>query len=417
VDLVGNHQGNPGPDCADDSEATQCRWTWRGSAHLPRPTLEADGDAILDRLQALGVRLITPVHLADNGIGGSAVFNPLFNSNNHFLNGSFYAVETAADLGVDFAFDPVQRFLTLSTGRDAFVPVTVYADIPAPHVNQRGLTADGRRFLEGMMRRGLLIDVDHMSQHTADNVLGVGAFAGRGVVVPAPCTDFKIAACRTASYPVVSSHSSFRDPRLWSGDPGYEPGHRSEGDKTREQVQRIRDIGGIVAPITRQAAIRTPDPRWSVADACPDTSWSFAQTYLDTVRAMGGQGVGIGTDFNGLNTQPEGRMVACTGRATATAVPYELLASLPGATRAAHAPLVPSGISSGGILRLLDVNVDGLAHYGLLPDFVQDVRDQGVSLEELAPLFRSAEDFIRTWEKACRWRDLYTPGFVDHACR
>ncbi|MBK8254246.1 MAG: membrane dipeptidase [Polyangiaceae bacterium] len=47
-----------------------------------------------------------------------------------------------------------------------------------------------------------------------------------------------------------------------------------------------------------------------------------------------------------------------------------------------------------------DFNVDGLAHYGLLPDMLQDLRNIGLTAEHLAPLFRSAEDYIRAWEMA-----------------
>lgn len=46
-----------------------------------------------------------------------------------------------------------------------------------------------------------------------------------------------------------------------------------------------------------------------------------------------------------------------------------------------------------------DINLDGMAHYGLLPDFLQDVRNIGMAHSELASLYRSAEDYIRVWER------------------
>ena len=49
--------------------------------------------------------------------------------------------------------------------------------------------------------------------------------------------------------------------------------------------------------------------------------------------------------------------------------------------------------------RDFDINIDGVAHYGMLPDFLQDVRNAGLSAGDLAPLFRSAEDYIQMWEK------------------
>ncbi len=51
-----------------------------------------------------------------------------------------------------------------------------------------------------------------------------------------------------------------------------------------------------------------------------------------------------------------------------------------------------------------DVNIDGVAHYGMLPDFLQDVANSHPRPAEvgtyLKPLFSSAEDYIQMWEKA-----------------
>ena len=40
-----------------------------------------------------------------------------------------------------------------------------------------------------------------------------------------------------------------------------------------------------------------------------------------------------------------------------------------------------------------DFNIDGLAHYGLFPDFLQDLKNVGLTDEQLTPLFNSAKDF------------------------
>jgi hypothetical protein len=50
-----------------------------------------------------------------------------------------------------------------------------------------------------------------------------------------------------------------------------------------------------------------------------------------------------------------------------------------------------------GTRRDYDINLDGVAHYGMLPDFIQDVRNAGLSAEDLAPLFRSANDYVEMW--------------------
>jgi hypothetical protein len=51
-----------------------------------------------------------------------------------------------------------------------------------------------------------------------------------------------------------------------------------------------------------------------------------------------------------------------------------------------------------GPRRDFDINIDGMAHFGMLPDFLQDVRNVGLTPEDLAPLFRSAYDYIQMWQ-------------------
>lgn len=50
--------------------------------------------------------------------------------------------------------------------------------------------------------------------------------------------------------------------------------------------------------------------------------------------------------------------------------------------------------------RDFDINLDGFAHYGMLPDFLQDLRNVGLSTQQLAPLFRSAEAYLRMLQRA-----------------
>jgi len=50
--------------------------------------------------------------------------------------------------------------------------------------------------------------------------------------------------------------------------------------------------------------------------------------------------------------------------------------------------------------RTVDFNTEGMIHIGLLPELIEDVRRDGLSDAELEPLFRSAEGYIRMWERA-----------------
>jgi microsomal dipeptidase-like Zn-dependent dipeptidase len=50
--------------------------------------------------------------------------------------------------------------------------------------------------------------------------------------------------------------------------------------------------------------------------------------------------------------------------------------------------------------RTLDFNTEGLVHIGLLPELIEDARRDAVDEADLEPLFRSAEGYIRMWERA-----------------
>jgi hypothetical protein len=63
-----------------------------------------------------------------------------------------------------------------------------------------------------------------------------------------------------------------------------------------------------------------------------------------------------------------------------------------------------------------DINFDGVAHYGLLPDLFQDMKNVGLETTDLNPLFHSGEDFARMWTKCLNAADainhprLYLPA-------
>ena len=79
------------------------------------------------------------------------------------------------------------------------------------------------------------------------------------------------------------------------------------------------------------------------------------------------------------------------GSPGAPAIPYPQIASLYASDGSMHRAI------SGG--RDWDVNLDGVAHYGLIPDLLQDLRNLGLPESELDSLYRSAEDYIRVWER------------------
>ena len=50
--------------------------------------------------------------------------------------------------------------------------------------------------------------------------------------------------------------------------------------------------------------------------------------------------------------------------------------------------------------RVLDFNTEGMVHVGLIPELIEDTRRTGATDADLEPLFRSAEGYLRMWERA-----------------
>jgi hypothetical protein len=58
--------------------------------------------------------------------------------------------------------------------------------------------------------------------------------------------------------------------------------------------------------------------------------------------------------------------------------------------------------------RIYDINVDGVSHYGLYPDWIEDLRQQaGQNIAD--DMARGAEAYLQVWERA--------EGITNDACR
>jgi hypothetical protein len=103
-------------------------------------------------------------------------------------------------------------------------------------------------------------------------------------------------------------------------------------------------------------------------------------------------GFGYGSDVNGFGAQ--------------------------GAPRGANAPnqvTYPFAGFGGAVIdkqvsgaRTYDINLDGVAHYGLYPDWIEDLRRQGGD-EIVADMARGPEAYLEMWERAL--------GIAGNACR
>ena len=336
----------------------------------------------IDDYHALGVRHIFPIHNFDNGFGGAATWmdtiaignayattewyaaadcpaTPAFNGDNGYGFKLFAAAET------DFMADFSQALSRAFLGLDAFNRPT-YPGLTTT-CNQKGLTSLGSFLVREMMHRKMIIDVDHMSIRALDQTLSLA---------------------EANSYPgIVASHVLMFELA--------DKATRHERMRTRDQLQRIAGVGGMIAAMTQPpegAVIGMPNSK--VVGDCPGSATTWAQMYEYAVDAMTINGVkpaiAFGTDFNGISAHNKPRFGSggCAASDDATRVSY---------------PFTLTGFGTFAQqqtgARAFDFNTEGLAHVGLLPDMVEDLKKVGLA-NDLDPLFGSAEAYIRMWEQA-----------------
>jgi microsomal dipeptidase-like Zn-dependent dipeptidase len=291
----------------------------RGDLKLAREVIGQE----LDWLYGLGVRQITPIHLINNAFGGTAIYLRFLETVNLFVTGERWTVEDAWETGVRYRIDhdgadlvdDAERTVAV-TGRHLramhrrtlldHIPGVrdMYEAVAAPrvrggHANERGLNQYGKILLQEMMKRGIIIDVDHMSEKSTETALTLA---------------------EENSYPVICSHTWFRD-LLFSAQIEFDPKKREhygtsdvhkvahEAGKRGDQIERISRLGGMVAPILNQGDIAglrwgMPDLAGKIAEPCAGTGTSFAQAYLYAVAKTGGRGVALGSDINGAAGLP-----------------------------------------------------------------------------------------------------------------
>ena len=74
--------------------------------------------------------------------------------------------------------------------------------------------------------------------------------------------------------------------------------------KRPDQVERIRQLGGLVAPIMALGELRdvgtvVPEQAGKVPNDCAGSSKTWAQAYLYAVQKMQGKNVALGSDVGG----------------------------------------------------------------------------------------------------------------------
>jgi len=430
---------------------------------------EAGVRLAVDKLHRLGVRKIIPTHLADNELGGAAIYSDTFSSSQVFSHDQCQPYDLATS-SASISFKAKHTTLPTWNGSALHTPDRNEAGLapalvldpgsPLGHVNRVGLLGPGRAAIAEMKRRGMLIDLQHSSDASKDAMLQTGAFltATTSPLADPLCTDLRRAECRKWAYPVLSSHGGPR--MLVSGDKG------SENSLTNDQLFRIIDMGGLIGVgMNPGKSPRYPGTTNAVVADCAGSSKANAQAFMKLRDMFEGRGltpqVAFGSDINGFDYHANPRFGAAgcyhegeglpvlgadcykpfdptaplsSGTSTTCSHPradaglaaaalqtaavrytYPTGTTAPTLSYGSNPALTPVVIrdGSGTITRVFDVNVDGLAHYGLVPDYVQDLANVGVTKEQLGALFQSAEAVLTTWDKACTFSDPSLPSGCD----
>jgi microsomal dipeptidase-like Zn-dependent dipeptidase len=241
-----------------------------------REPSRGDVKAEIDRLYRAGIRYVFPVHVIDNYFGGTALYEPEFPRATKYHFGQWPKIVCASRAdGITWR---------QTNGWDVLVSLALGeagGTIPTPTCpdgvgfkNARGLTELGKFALDEMMARGMMIDLDHSSQQTVDDMI-------------------RFAAAKPGSYPLASGHNGLRDDAR--GNPNV-----TEKSRTTAHYKAIIASKGV-------AGIGFGN--------------SSASEYILNVRkALGaapGLAINLGSDINGFTVMP--RPEKCEG---ATCVTY-----------------------------------------------------------------------------------------------
>jgi microsomal dipeptidase-like Zn-dependent dipeptidase len=321
---------------------------------------EAKVRAELDRYHELGVRVLFPVHKFDNAFSagdgdrnvgqlGSFVNSGHYSnftqdcpdSPSAFDNGGVtfgglnqpredYAAPAPNDLS-GFAENPLGALAP-------FLPDLQEPPLEGEWCQNAGLTPLGETLLLEMMKRGMVIEVDHLPRRSF-----VRAYE---LLVE-------------NDYPAVGSH-----------------GNTNRG--------ALYQLGGVS---------KLNLGRCAAADRAGAMGDSLRDRVAEIVANGGYPGEGFGFDLNGFAGGPRPRFGAdsdCGDVPQANPITYPFTSY--GGDVTFQEPQLGN--------RSVDFNTEGMVHLGLLPELIEDVRRDGVTDADLEPLFRSAEAYLRMWERA-----------------
>lgn len=315
--------------------------------------------AELDRYYEKGVRILFPVHKFDNAFSAGDGQREIIELANFAQTGHWSNfTDDCPDIPSVFDVGNV-AFGSLNEPRDDYfadppVDMSGFADNPirvllnhvglltggplqGDYCQNAGLTELGEFLMLELMKRGMMIEIDHFPRRSYLRAFEM---------------------LQEYDYPAAGTH-----------------GNNNRG--------ALYELGGI----SKFNFARCSDPDR------PGSRIDSLRQRLDLIAAAGGYPAeGFGFDLNGFAGAPGPRF----GERTRCAAPQENPVTYPFTSFDGQITFTEPQVGN----RTLDFNTEGMAHIGLVAELVQDVLNDGVEKEELEPLFRSAEGYIRFWERS-----------------
>jgi hypothetical protein len=326
---------------------------------------EADVVAKLDKYHDMGIRALFPVHKFDNAFSAGDGDRRVSDVGNFSHTGYYSNFELCPSEFLTYpgGFDVGGlNFANLNKPRDVYDGPPPYdmsgfdanpigtllpnisllsgGPLLGEYCQHHGLTDLGEFLMRQMMKRGMIIEVDHMPRKTYKRAYEILV---------------------ENDYPPVGSHG-----RNYNG--------------------LLYQLGGVSK--FNFGRCRFKDE--------PDGMTADFRARIQLMRDEGAfPAEGFGFDLNGFAGAPGprfGEHSQCNDPQTDEGITYPFKSY--GGDITLQQPVVGN--------RTLDFNTEGMVHVGLVAELIEDARRGGATDEELEPLFKSAEGYLRMWEKAER---------------
>jgi microsomal dipeptidase-like Zn-dependent dipeptidase len=244
----------------------------------------------------------------------------------------------------------------------------------------------------------MIIDTAHMSDKSVNDTYAVLA--------------------ERPGYPAVISHAHFRREGLYDPSEEILDYLASEYDISDSNLEKVKNAGGVVGTFLHQPRIDRDsiDPQLHIANDCGNSSKGFAFAFDYAQQKVPG-GIGMATDMTFIPVvSPRFGDHACEGYKSFRHGRRELAnhqeryrpdnqrdpvwydgVPLVRETNQLE-PMKPYRMDD----RIFDFNSDGLAHFGLVPDMLQDLKNVKMPDRDFQALFGSAEAYLQMWERVER---------------